>query len=60
MRDRHWTQAGFTLIEVIVALAILAMTLGVVFQSFSLGLRGIGASEAYAKGRSRSRRAAWP
>ncbi len=45
--DRASGQSGFTLIEVIVALAVLALTLGVVFQSFSLGLRSMTSSEAY-------------
>ena len=45
--DESAGQSGFTLIEVIVALAVLALTLGVVFQSFSLGLRSMSSSEAY-------------
>ena len=46
---RHTRETGFSLIEVLVALSVLALTLGVVFQSYSLGLRSIDASEAYLK-----------
>lgn len=40
---------GFTLIEVLVALAVLALTLGVLFQIFSTGLSNSRVAEAYAK-----------
>jgi len=36
---RRRRQPGFTLIEIIVALAILAVALGALFQAFSTGLR---------------------
>jgi general secretion pathway protein I len=36
---RRGRQAGFTLIEIVVALAILAVALGALFQAFSTGLR---------------------
>ena len=38
-------QRGFTLIEIIVALAILAVALGALFQSFSTGLRATVVSD---------------
>jgi general secretion pathway protein I len=39
---------GFTLLEVLVALAILGLVLGVLMQAFASGLRGVGLSEGYA------------
>jgi general secretion pathway protein I len=42
------SERGFTLIEVLTALAILAVSLGVLFQSFSTGLRNVDVSEDYA------------
>ena len=41
-------QRGFTLIEIIVALAILAVALGALFQSFSGGLRATTVAERQA------------
>jgi general secretion pathway protein I len=38
---------GFTLIEVLVAFSILAMSLGVLFQIFATGLRGTRLAEEY-------------
>jgi general secretion pathway protein I len=38
---------GFTLIEVVVAFIILALSLGVLLQVFSTGLRNVRVSEAY-------------
>jgi prepilin-type N-terminal cleavage/methylation domain-containing protein len=40
---------GFTLLEVLVAMAILAIAVTVVFQLFSANLRSIAASEDYVK-----------
>ncbi len=40
---------GFTLLEVLVALALLSVALVVVLQLFSVNLRGIATSEDYAK-----------
>ncbi len=39
---------GFTLLEILVALSILAVALGAILQSFSSGLRSLGAAEAHA------------
>jgi type II secretion system protein I len=41
------SQQGFTLLEVLVALAVLATAVTIVFQLFSAGLRNISASEDY-------------
>jgi general secretion pathway protein I len=38
---------GFTLIEVLVALAILSLSLSIIFSIFSVGLRGRRAAEDY-------------
>jgi general secretion pathway protein I len=38
---------GFTLIEVLVALTILSLSLGIIFSVFSVGLRGKRAAEDY-------------
>jgi general secretion pathway protein I len=46
MRERS-TDGGFTLIEVLVALTILAISLAVIFSIFSVGLRGRRAAEDY-------------
>lgn len=43
------SEPGFTLIEMVVALAILAMVLGALFQSFSSGLRTMGVAEQHLK-----------
>lgn len=40
--------AGFTLIEVLVALAVLSLALTSIFQLFSANLRGISAADEYA------------
>jgi general secretion pathway protein I len=42
-------RSGFTLLEVLVALAVLSIALAVVIQLFSANLRGIAASEDYTK-----------
>lgn len=46
MNKRH-RRRGFTLIEVLVAFAILAMALAAMFQLFSGGLGAIGTAERY-------------
>jgi len=45
--DRH--RAGYTLIEVLVAMVILALSLTVLLRIFSAGLRNISVSEDYAR-----------
>jgi general secretion pathway protein I len=47
-RQRH-AHNGFTLLEVLVAMAILAIAVTVVFQLFSANLRSIAASGDYVK-----------
>lgn len=47
MRSR---EGGFTLLEVLVALAILATAVTIIFQLFSAGLRNIAVSEDYVYG----------
>lgn len=47
MRSR---EGGFTLLEVLVALAILATAVTIIFQLFSAGLRNIALSEDYVYG----------
>lgn len=42
-------QAGFSLLEVLVAFAILAGSLGVLMQTLSLGMRNAGLAERYAE-----------
>jgi general secretion pathway protein I len=44
---RATAQRGFSLLEVLVAFAILSMTLGVLLQVFSVGLRNTAISEEY-------------
>ena len=47
MRARH--QQGFSLIEILVAFMILAMSLTVIYRIFSGGLRNVALSEDYAR-----------
>lgn len=47
MANRH--QRGFTLIEILVAFMILALSLTVIFRIFSGGLRNVALSEDYAR-----------
>jgi len=48
---KPWKEtAGFTLLEVLVALALLGMAVTVVLQLFSANLRSISASEEYVAG----------
>lgn len=42
-------QRGFTLIEVLVAFAILSLSLGVMMQLFSTGLRNVALAEQYSR-----------
>lgn len=42
-------QGGFSLLEVLVAFSILALSMGVLMQIFSGGLRNVGLSEDYAR-----------
>ncbi len=48
-RGRIQCREGFTLLEVLVALALLSIALVVILQLFSANMRGIGASDSYAK-----------
>lgn len=50
MRKRSgcYAQSGFTLLEVIVALAILALSLGVIYQIFGSSLRNTQIAQEYA------------
>ncbi len=48
-RQQRRAHNGFTLLEVLVAMAILAIAVTVVFQLFSANLRSIAASEDYVK-----------
>jgi general secretion pathway protein I len=41
--------AGFSLLEVLVAFAVLALSAGAVLQAFSNGLRGLALSEEYSR-----------
>jgi general secretion pathway protein I len=41
------SQGGFTLLEVLVALALLSITMAVILQLFSANLKGIAASDDY-------------
>lgn len=43
-------QQGFSLLEILVAFSILALSLGVLFQSFTLGLRNVRVAEDYTLG----------
>ena len=47
MMKRH--AAGFTLLEVLVAFIILALTLSVIMRVFSGGLRNVGAADDYSR-----------
>jgi prepilin-type N-terminal cleavage/methylation domain-containing protein len=48
-RSLSLRSGGFTLLEVLVALALLSVALVVILQLFSANLRGIAASEDFAK-----------
>ncbi|HMB72394.1 MAG TPA: prepilin-type N-terminal cleavage/methylation domain-containing protein, partial [Gammaproteobacteria bacterium] len=47
MQRASGSQYGYTLIEVLVAFAILAMTLTVLYRIFAAGLNNVGASSEY-------------
>ncbi len=47
--ERHARQCGFSLLEVLVAFMILAMSLGVLFRIFSSGLQNLAISEGYSQ-----------
>ena len=49
MGHRIKRQMGFTLLEILVAFSILALSLGVVLNIFSTALRGVGLGEEYSK-----------
>ncbi len=42
-------QTGFSLLEVLVAFSVLALSLGVLMQVYSTGMRGVTLSEEYTK-----------
>jgi len=46
---RQRSRAGFTLLEVLVALAILALAFGVLLQIFSTGLRTVDTGDVHAR-----------
>ena len=49
MRRPPSVSAGFTLVEVVVALAIMAMALGVLYRAVGGGLRTVGDLSAYSR-----------
>ncbi len=48
-RSLFWRQDGFTLIEILVAMSVLAISLVVIFQVFSGGLKSSTLSERYTR-----------
>jgi len=49
LHDHRLRHAGFTLLETLVALSVLAISLGITYQAFSSALKGSGLAEDYAQ-----------
>ena len=50
-RPRAGQSAGFTLLEALIAIVILAMSLGALLQLYSTGLRGVGSIDDHLRAR---------
>ena len=51
LRISRSPQCGFSLLEVLVAFAILSVSLGVLLQVFATGLRNVGMADDYSRAR---------